>query len=169
MSEQSRVTARCDVAHSGRENLNQFLPILLWRHVFSSSIMTLWFTPNILYNHRKNEEKDINLVVRIQYASSDINYQLKFKNAFNISRKIVQKKIKRGNVFHRRICKWTIEDSSITVSSGTKTVKLQDGSIQKIPIYLLHIYLWRCDLQNSDQNVWLIAHGAIYALSNVPF
>ena len=35
-------TSRCDVAHSGRENLHQFLPILLWRHALSSSIMTLW-------------------------------------------------------------------------------------------------------------------------------
>ena len=42
MSEQSRVTSRCDVAHSGRENLHQFLPIRLWRHALSSSIMTLW-------------------------------------------------------------------------------------------------------------------------------
>ena len=38
----SRVTLRCDVAHSGRENLHQFLSILLWRHALSSSIMTLW-------------------------------------------------------------------------------------------------------------------------------
>ena len=29
MGAQSRVTSRCDVAHSGRENLHQFLPILL--------------------------------------------------------------------------------------------------------------------------------------------
>ena len=43
MSEQSSVTSRCDVAHSGRENCHQFLPILLWRHALSSSIMTLWF------------------------------------------------------------------------------------------------------------------------------
>ena len=43
MSEQLRVTSRCDVAHSGRENLHQFLPILLWRHDLSSSIMTLWW------------------------------------------------------------------------------------------------------------------------------
>ena len=32
----------CNVTHSGRENLHQFLPILLWRHALSSSIMTLW-------------------------------------------------------------------------------------------------------------------------------
>ena len=31
-----------DVAHSGRENLHQFLLILLWRHALSNSIMTLW-------------------------------------------------------------------------------------------------------------------------------
>ena len=37
------VTSSCDVAHSGRENLHQFLPILLWRHALSSSIMTLWW------------------------------------------------------------------------------------------------------------------------------
>ena len=30
------------VAHSGRENLHQFLPILLLRHALSTSIMTLW-------------------------------------------------------------------------------------------------------------------------------
>ena len=30
------------VAHSGRENLHQFLPIPLWRHALSISIMTLW-------------------------------------------------------------------------------------------------------------------------------
>ena len=42
MREQSRVTSRCDVAHSGRENLHQILPILLWRHALSSSIMALW-------------------------------------------------------------------------------------------------------------------------------
>ena len=29
MSAQSRVTSRCEVAHSGRENLHQFLPVLL--------------------------------------------------------------------------------------------------------------------------------------------
>ena len=42
MSAQSRLTSRCDVAHSGQENLHQFPPILLWRHAPSSSIMTLW-------------------------------------------------------------------------------------------------------------------------------
>ena len=42
MSAQSRVMSRCDVAHSSRENLHHFLPILLWRHALSSSIMTLW-------------------------------------------------------------------------------------------------------------------------------
>ena len=42
MREQFRVTSCCDVADSGRENLYHFLPILLWRHVLSSSIMTLW-------------------------------------------------------------------------------------------------------------------------------
>ena len=41
MSAQSPVTSCCDVAHSGRENLHQFLPILLWRHALSISIMTL--------------------------------------------------------------------------------------------------------------------------------
>ena len=41
------MTSRCDVAHSGRENLHQFLPILLWRHVLSSSIMTLCFQPSL--------------------------------------------------------------------------------------------------------------------------
>ena len=46
MSAQSRVTSRCDVAHSGRENLHQFLPILLWGHALSSSIMTLWLCWN---------------------------------------------------------------------------------------------------------------------------
>ena len=34
--------SRCDVALSGQENLHQFLPIILWRHALSSSIMTLW-------------------------------------------------------------------------------------------------------------------------------
>ena len=78
------------------------------------------------------------------------DYQLnKFKNTFNISGKIVQKKLKRGNAFHKRIFKWSIEDSSTTVSSGTKIVKLQDGSIHKktfflIPIYLFPIYLAFC-------------------------
>ena len=38
------IAVSSDVAHSGRENLHQFLPILLWRHALSSSIMTLWFT-----------------------------------------------------------------------------------------------------------------------------
>ena len=33
------VTSCCDVAHSGRENLHQFLPIVLWRHALSSSII----------------------------------------------------------------------------------------------------------------------------------
>ena len=48
MSKQSRVTSRCDVAHCGRENLHHFLPILLWRHALSSSIMTLCTDPSIL-------------------------------------------------------------------------------------------------------------------------
>ena len=43
----SRVTSRCDVAQSGQENLHQFLPILLWRHALSSSIMTLCWCPRI--------------------------------------------------------------------------------------------------------------------------
>ena len=30
------------VAHSGRENFHHFLPILLWRHALSSSIITQW-------------------------------------------------------------------------------------------------------------------------------
>ena len=42
MSAQTQVTSLCDVAHSGRENLHQFLPILLWRYALSSSIMILW-------------------------------------------------------------------------------------------------------------------------------
>ena len=36
MSVQSRVTSRGDVVHSGRENLHQFLPILLRRHAHST-------------------------------------------------------------------------------------------------------------------------------------
>ena len=40
----NEIAVSSDVAHSGRENLHQFLPILLWRHAIYSSIMTLWFT-----------------------------------------------------------------------------------------------------------------------------
>ena len=34
------------------ENLHQFLPILLWRHALSSSIMTLWLNREFLYYTR---------------------------------------------------------------------------------------------------------------------
>ena len=33
--------ACCDVAHSGRENLHHFLPILLWRHALSQVVLWL--------------------------------------------------------------------------------------------------------------------------------
>ena len=42
MNAQSRVTSRCDVAYSGRENLYQFLPVLLRGMLPLFSIMTLW-------------------------------------------------------------------------------------------------------------------------------
>ena len=48
MSEQFRVTSRCDVAHSGRENLQHFLPVLLRGMLPLFSIMTLW---NVQYAH----------------------------------------------------------------------------------------------------------------------
>ena len=41
MSEQFRVTSRSDVAHSGRENLHHFLPVLLRGMLPLFSIMTL--------------------------------------------------------------------------------------------------------------------------------
>ena len=41
MSVQSRVTSRCDVAHSGRENLHHFLAVLLRGMLPLFSIMTL--------------------------------------------------------------------------------------------------------------------------------
>ena len=41
MSTQSRVTSRCDVAHSGRENLHHFLQVLLRGMLPLFSIMTL--------------------------------------------------------------------------------------------------------------------------------
>ena len=40
LHQQFRVTSCCDVGHSGRENLHQFLPIQLWRHALS--IVVLW-------------------------------------------------------------------------------------------------------------------------------
>ena len=53
MSEQFRVTSCCDVEHSGRENLHQILPILLWTHALSSSIMTLWIGDAAIPGKRK--------------------------------------------------------------------------------------------------------------------
>ena len=41
MSAQSLVTSRCDVAHCGRENLHQFLPVLLRGMLPLFIIMTL--------------------------------------------------------------------------------------------------------------------------------
>ena len=41
MSKQSRVTSRCDVAHSGRESLHHFLPVLLRFMLPLISIMTM--------------------------------------------------------------------------------------------------------------------------------
>ena len=42
MSAQSRVTSRCDVAHSGWEKLHHSLPVLLRDMLPLFSIMTLW-------------------------------------------------------------------------------------------------------------------------------
>ena len=42
MSAQSQVTSLCHVAHSGRENLHHFLPVLLRGMLPLFSIMTLW-------------------------------------------------------------------------------------------------------------------------------
>ena len=39
----NRVTSRCDVTHSGRENLHHFLPVPLRGMLPLFSIMTLWY------------------------------------------------------------------------------------------------------------------------------
>ena len=42
--------SRCDVAHSGRENLHHFLPVLLRGMLPLFSIMTLWVVSRPLLN-----------------------------------------------------------------------------------------------------------------------
>ena len=71
----SRVTLRCDVAHSGRENLHQFLSILLWRHALSSSIMTLWLC-SVARAVRISSESNCWHSMNVLYPSSLSSFQL---------------------------------------------------------------------------------------------
>ena len=66
-----RVTSGCEIAHSGRKNLHQFLPILLWRHALSSSIRTLWF---YAFGRLSKKAKIHSVFLYLVYSSIYIRY-----------------------------------------------------------------------------------------------
>ena len=86
MSEQSRVTSQCDVAHSGRENLHHFIDVLMRGMLPLFSIMTLWYYCTTLVLENGTTRVHYILAAWYKYCRSNSNLRLNTIHSLHVNK-----------------------------------------------------------------------------------